>query len=218
MIRYPRGKTTSLSKRGQILAYAILKGSRRMKLSEIAANSQISVSTCSDIINKATKKAIETGHPDLCAEENLAPKPNSKKGCNTVLILEKERRLIEITLSSGEHCRMPFAELAASGIAPVVSKKNYKLTAIAGLNIYVTTVKRVLESDSICCRKSTKKPLLSAEQKTARLEFCLQYRYLNWQNMIFTDESYFEAGNLRSRRARSVLQRPEEADLARNIN
>lgn len=115
MIRYPRGKTTSLSKRGQILAYATLKGPRRMKLSEIAANSQVAVSTCSDIINKAKKKAIETGNPDLCAEENLAPEPNSKKGCNSVLTLEEERRLIEVTLSSAEHCRMPFAELAAAG-------------------------------------------------------------------------------------------------------
>lgn len=92
------------------------------------------------------------------------------------------------------------------------------LTAIAGLNICATTVKKVLESDGIRRRKPTKKPLPSAEQKAARLEFCLKYRYLNWQNVIFTDESYFETGNLRSRRARGVLRCLGEAYLPRNIN
>lgn len=50
-----------------------------MKLSEIAVNAQIPMSTCFDIINKAKRKAEETGNLDLCAAENLAPEPNPKK-------------------------------------------------------------------------------------------------------------------------------------------
>lgn len=115
MIRFPRGKTTDLAKRGQILAYATLAGSRRMKLVEIAANAQVPVSTCSDIINKARRKALETGNPDLCAAENLAPEPNSIKGCNGLLTAAEKQRLINLTLSDAEHCRMTFGELAAAG-------------------------------------------------------------------------------------------------------
>lgn len=86
-----------------------------MKLVEIAANAQVPVSTCSDIINKAKRKALETGNPDLCCAENLAPEPNSTKGCNSVLTAMEKQRLIELALSDTEHCRMTFEELGAAG-------------------------------------------------------------------------------------------------------
>lgn len=121
MIRFPRGKTTDLAKRGQILAYTTLTGSRRMKLVEIAANAQVPVSTCSDIINKARRKVLETGNSDLCAAENLAPEPNSTKGCNAVLTAAKKQRLIDLTLSDAEHCRMIFGELVAAGNHTIIN-------------------------------------------------------------------------------------------------
>lgn len=43
-----------------------------MKLVEIAANTQVPVNTCSDIIKKARRKGLETGNRDLCATEGLA--------------------------------------------------------------------------------------------------------------------------------------------------
>lgn len=113
-IRAPQGKTTSMSKRGQILVYATLTGPRRMKLAEIAANAQVPISTCSDIINKAKRKSLETGNPDLCTAENVAPEPNAKKGCHKVLTPAEERGLIDLTLSDAEYCRMSFGELAAA--------------------------------------------------------------------------------------------------------
>lgn len=121
MIRFPRGKTTDLAKRGQILAYAMLTGSRRMNLVEIAANTQVPVSTCSDIIHKVGRKALETGNPDLCAAENLALGPNSTKGCNGVLTAAEKQRLIDLTLSDAVHCRMTFGELAAAGNHAIIN-------------------------------------------------------------------------------------------------
>lgn len=56
-----------------------------------------------------------------------------------------------------------------------------------------------------------KKPILNDAQKARRLAFCYQHEGRNWQELIFTDESYFETGNLRSRRARGVLRRAGEA-------
>jgi hypothetical protein len=54
--------------------------------------------------------------------------------------------------------------------------------------------------------------------KANRLAFCLRNRYLDWKDVIFTDESYFETSNLRERRARGVLRRAGEAFVPRNMN
>jgi hypothetical protein len=117
-----KGTTTSASKRGQVLGYAALTGDRKMKLKEIVALTGVPKSTCSDLINKAKQRSLETGDPDLCSQQNLAPDPTSKKGRNKVLTAEEERRLIAITLSDATHCRMPLRELAAEGIVPTSIK------------------------------------------------------------------------------------------------
>ena len=80
------------------------------------------------------------------------------------------------------------------------------------------TVRKVLAENNIHRRKATEKPTLSQEQKEARLAFCLEYRYQDWREVIFTDESYFETGALQRRRARGVLRRPGEAFLPQNLN
>lgn len=113
MIR--RKTTTSLTKRGQILGYAILEGENRMTIRQISERCAVPVSTCSDIINKAKQKARVTGIPDLCAIENLKPDLNSQRGSNKVLSAEDEQRLIELALSDATHCRMPLGELGAEG-------------------------------------------------------------------------------------------------------
>lgn len=59
---------------------------------------------------------------------------------------------------------------------------------------------------------------MSDKQKAARLAFCLKYRYLDWREIIFTDESYFETGALRKRRARGVLRRAREEHLPQNMD
>lgn len=111
-----RGQTTPMSKRGQILAYATLNGARRMSLKEISANSGVTLTTCGNIIREAKRRAsMAGGNPDLCATENLTPKPNASKGCNSVLSAEQKRGLIELALSDATHCRMRYEELAEAG-------------------------------------------------------------------------------------------------------
>lgn len=108
-------KTTPMGKRGQILALASLTGTKRMTMREIAANTQIQLATCGNIIREAKRRSRENGNPDLCAHENIAPKPNAQKGCNAVVTLEEKQALIDLTLSDFEHCRMSFEELAREG-------------------------------------------------------------------------------------------------------
>lgn len=84
------------------MAYVTLRGSRHMKLIEIAANPQVPVSTCSNIINKERRKALETGKPDLYAVENLEIEPNSDKECSRVLTAVEKQSLINLTLSDAE--------------------------------------------------------------------------------------------------------------------
>jgi len=79
-------------------------------------------------------------------------------------------------------------------------------------------VKRVLAENGIHRRKPTEKPTLSPKQKAARLAFPLRHRDTDCRDIIFTDESYFETGALRRRRARGVLRRAGEQYLPQNIN
>lgn len=104
-----------LAKRGHILVYAMLTEPRQMKLVEIAANAQVPVSTCFNIINKAKRRTLEAANLELCCAENLAPEPNSIKRCNSILTAVEKTGLIELTLSDAEYCQMKFEELAAAG-------------------------------------------------------------------------------------------------------
>jgi len=56
------------------------------------------------------------GNHDLCATENLLPKPNSQKGSGSILTEEQKRNLVAVTLSDSEHCRMTFHPLGQAGI------------------------------------------------------------------------------------------------------
>lgn len=76
---------------------------------------------------------------------------------------------------------------------------------------------KVLTENKIHQRKPTTKPTLSPAQQATHLAFCYQHRNYDWQSVIFTDESYFETGNLRRRRARGVLHRAGEAYRPQNI-
>ena len=76
---------------------------------------------------------------------------------------------------------------------------------------------KVLAENKIHRRKPTTKPTLSPAQKAARLAFCYEHRNYDWKSVIFTDESYFETGSLRRRRARGVLRRAGEAYWPQNI-
>lgn len=86
------------------------------------------------------------------------------------------------------------------------------------MNISANTVRKVLAEDGIHYRKATIKPLLSDIQKANRLAFCLGYRYVDWREVIFTDESYFEIGALRKRRARGVLRWAKEEYRPQNMD
>ncbi|KAL0631988.1 hypothetical protein Q9L58_009139 [Maublancomyces gigas] len=81
MLKY---KTAPMGKRGQILVLASLTGAKRMTMREIATNTQIPLATCGNMFQEAKRRSKENGGPDLCAEENIAPKPNAAKGCNMV--------------------------------------------------------------------------------------------------------------------------------------
>ena len=79
---------------------------------------------------------------------------------------------------------------------------------------------KILKENGINRRKAVEKPSLTLPQQAARLAFCLSHRHTNWKEIIFTDESYFETGALRRRRARGVLRRagPAEVYLPQNMN
>lgn len=232
MPNVPRGKTTSLAKRSQILAYATLTGRRKVTLRQISERTGVLLSGCSNIIREAKRRAAEPGgNPDLCATENLLPKSNCEKGSNTILTEEQKQYLVAVTLSDSEHCRMTFKSLGQAG-SYLFSFCFWILSSIfctlvlvelikeikAGLDVSGLTVRKVLAENNIHRRKPTEKPAISVKQRAARLAFCLQYREQDWKQIIFTDESYFETGALRRRRARGVLRRPGEAFLPQNLN
>lgn len=110
-----RSATTSMAKRGQILGYASLTGSRSMKLQEIAEFTGIPLSTCASIISIAKTRSKETGVLDLCADANLAPKPTCSKGMNKALTPAQEQALIELATKDRQHERMSYKDLAKEG-------------------------------------------------------------------------------------------------------
>jgi len=112
----PQGSTTSMAKRAQIVDYSTMRGHRKVTLAQIAAKTGVLLSTCFNIIREAKRGAAEPGgNPDLCASVNLAPKPNSQKGCNAALTAEQKRHLVEVALLDSEYCCMTFGQLALSG-------------------------------------------------------------------------------------------------------
>jgi len=86
-----------------------------MKLKEISERTGVLVSTCLNIIREAKRRAEISGNPDLCATENLEPKPNALKGSQQYITPQEKEYLVAITLSDGDHCRMTYAEPAVEG-------------------------------------------------------------------------------------------------------
>ena len=112
----PRGKTTSMSKRGQVVAYAMMKGTRKVTLAQISAKTGVLLCTCSNIIREAKRQAAEPGgNPDLRTIENLMPRTNNVKGSRSFLTENEKQHLVAVTLSDSEHCRMTFESLGQAG-------------------------------------------------------------------------------------------------------
>ena len=112
----PRGKTTSVSKRGQVVGYAMMTGTRKVTLAQISVKTGVLLSTCSNIIREAKRRAAEPGgNPDLCAIENLVPRTNNEKGSRSLLTKNEKQHLVAVTLSDSEHCRMTFDSLGQAG-------------------------------------------------------------------------------------------------------
>jgi len=202
MLTKQRGLTTSLSKRGQIVGLANLRGNRRLSLQEIADATNIPLSTCSDIIRFSTLRMAETNIPDPCSEENLRPRPTAIKGQNQALTAEEKARVIAIALQDAVHCRKPLHELVSE----------------SGLQICSNTLANVLSADGIHRRRPTQKPFLTANARAARLAWAIRYRDFDFKKVLFTDESLFEASALRSAHARGVLRRAGERYLPQNLD
>ena len=101
-----------------------------MTLAQIAAKTGVLISTCSNIIQEAKRRAAEPGgNPDPCAPVNFAPKPNSQNECNAARIAEQKIQLVEVALSESGHCRMTYGQLALAARRillkfSVISKSN----------------------------------------------------------------------------------------------
>ena len=197
-----RGPTTSLSKRGQIVALANLRGNMRLPLWEIAASTNVPISTCSDIIRLSILRIPQTQILDPCSEENLRPAPTSQKGQNEALTAEEKKNVIALALQDATHCRKSLEELITE----------------SGLSISRNTLLNILAADRIHHCRPIKKPFLTANAKAARLEWALKYQNFNFTKVLFTDESHFEASTLRSSRARGVLRWAGEEYLAQNLD
>jgi len=99
-----------------VVGYAIMRGTRKVTLAQISAKTGVLLSTCSNIIREAKRRAGEPGgNPDLCALENLVPRTNNVKGSRSLLTEEEKQHLVAVTLSDSEHCRMTFDSLGQAG-------------------------------------------------------------------------------------------------------
>jgi len=106
--------TTPMAKRGQVLAYRIL----RTKLKEISERTEVLMSTCPNLIREAKRRVEHGGNPDLCITENLKHKPNALKGSRQYVTQEEKDHLVAVTLLDEDHSQMTYAKLA------VVCKRN----------------------------------------------------------------------------------------------
>ena len=107
----PRSITTPMAKGGQVLAYSMLG----MRVKEILKRTGVLLGTCSNLIREAKRRAEISGNTDLCATENLKPKPNALKASQQCVTQEEKDHLVGVTLSDGDHCRMTYTELAVAG-------------------------------------------------------------------------------------------------------
>lgn len=216
-----QGQTTRISKRWQILIYAILNVAQRISLKGNSANSGVTLYTCCKIISEAKRRALmEYGNPNLCATENLTQLSNSSTRSNSLLSEVQKHALIELALSDATHCRMRYEELAKEGKSNIAWAWAIDLVWLYedDLNISANTVKWVLADNGIHRRLATLKPLWRRKEKAARLPFCLKYWYLNWLEVIFTFESYCETGALQKGWVEGVLQCAEEEHIPQNMH
>jgi len=184
------------------VALANLPGNMRLPLREIAASTNVPLSTCSDIIRLSTLHIPQTHILDPCSEENLCPAPTSQKGHNEALTVEEKQHVIALALQDATHCRKCLEELITE----------------SQLSISRNTLSNILAADGIHRCRPTRKPFLTAKAKAARLEWALKYQNFNFTNVLFTDESHFEASTLRSSWAKGVLRQAGEEYLPRNLD
>ena len=158
------------------------------------------MSTCSNLIREAKRRAEDGGNPAHCATEILEQKPNVLKSSQQCVTQEEKDHLVAVTLSDGDHCRMTYAELAVACKGnPLVLFLQELISEVVGLDISRQTVRKVLQENGINRRKAAEKSSLTPQQQAARLAFCLDHQNTNWKEVIFTDEPYFETGALRRR-------------------
>jgi len=79
-----------------------------MAIKEISEKTGVLVTTCSNSIQTARQQPSQNGNPDLCADENRSPLPNSVKGANETLTVAEKEHLVGTTLQDADHCRMTF--------------------------------------------------------------------------------------------------------------
>jgi len=199
---HQRGPTTLLAKRGQIVGLANLPGNVRLSIRQIAAITNVTLSTCADIIQLSTLQRLQTQIQDPGSEKNLCPTATARKGSNQALTEEEKQRVISLALRDAATCRKPL----------------HKLITESGLNICSTTLSNILAADGIHRRRPTQKLFLTVRAKAVRLEWALKYRNLNFQKVLFTDECQFEASTSRSSHAKGVLRRAGEAYLPQNLD
>jgi len=197
-----RGPTTSLAKRGQIVRLANLRGNVRLSIRQIAAITNVTLSTCADIIQLSTLQRLQTQIQDPGSEKNLRPTPTARKGYNQVLTEEEKQRVISLALRDTAHCCKPFHELITE----------------SGLNICSNTLSNILAADGIHRRRPTQKVFLKVRAQAVRLEWALKYQNLNFQKGLFTDECHLEASTSCSSHAKGVLRRAGEAYLPQNLD
>lgn len=101
-----------MGKRGQILASFTY---RRVTMRKIAANTEVQLATCGNIIYEVKRRSKESANSDLWTDQNIAQKPSAEKGCNALVTLEGKQALIDLTLLDFEHYQISCGELAWEG-------------------------------------------------------------------------------------------------------
>jgi transposase len=75
-----------------------------------------------------------------------------------------------------------------------------------GIKISETTLRRRLKEAGIQSMKPTSKPLLTNGHIQKRLQWAIQHQHVNWNHVVFTDESSFHMKHV----IRRVWKRPGE--------
>lgn len=96
-----RSRTTALGELGQIVGYLAL----RMPLKTISATTNVPISTCSNIIRLSKlRHANPHAAQDHCANKNIQPTPNCKKGDKQILSSAQNQHLLALVLSNTTYC------------------------------------------------------------------------------------------------------------------